>query len=131
MYTTLRLIINQIFKMENFDGRKLAKYIRCLFQATLPLDDSLALQLLTEALDIARQSAAAKDRSLFPREEVEWLVATAFNHAVDFYARGEEDACHQWALRAMELAACMDDGGGLRDVLQDKFAKLTFGVRKQ
>jgi hypothetical protein len=126
----MRLIINQIFKIEKFDCRKLAKYIRCLFQATLPLDDSLALQLLKEALDIARQTAAGKDRSLFPQEEVEWLVATAFNHAVDFYARGEEDACHRWALGAMELAACMGDGARLRDVLQEKFAKLSFGGGK-
>lgn len=51
----MRLIINEIFDIENFDSAKLAKYIRCMFQAVLPLDDGLALQLLGQALQIARE----------------------------------------------------------------------------
>lgn len=127
MFTTMRLIVNQIFRIDDFDCEKLAKYIRCMFQATLPLDDSLAFQLLKEALHIAGQSSG-KSRS-FPPAELEWLAATTFNHAVDFYARGEEDACHQWALGAMDLPTYVDDGG-LRGMLQDKFAKLRFTARK-
>lgn len=61
-----------------------------------------------------------------PSAEVEWLVAAAFNHAIDYYARGEEESCHRWALRAMHLAEYVGDGGLLRDTLQDKFAKLQF-----
>lgn len=58
--------------------------------------------------------------------ELEWLVATTFNHAIDFYAHGEEDPCHRWALRAMDLAAYLEDNGQLQNVLQAKFAKLRF-----
>lgn len=78
---------------------------------------------------MARQTAEGS-RS-FPAAELEWLAASSFNHAVDFYAHGEEHACHKWALVAMDLAAYIDDGGGLRDLLQDKFAKLRFTARKQ
>jgi hypothetical protein len=62
----------------------------------------------------------------FPRVELEWLVATVFNHAVDFYARGDEHQCHSWALKAMDLAEYVTDGGDLGNTLQDKFAKLRF-----
>lgn len=55
VYATIRLIINEIFELEKFDNEKLAKYIRCMFQAILPLDDTLALQLLDQALQITRE----------------------------------------------------------------------------
>ena len=55
---------------------------------------------------------------------MEWLVATSFNHGIDYYARGQEELCHGWALKAMDLAEYVDDGGKLRDLLQEKFAKL-------
>ncbi|POR34574.1 Uncharacterized protein TPAR_05222 [Tolypocladium paradoxum] len=130
VYATMRLIINEIFELENFDNEKLARYIRCMFQAILPLDDALALQLVDQALQIAREGhQSTQVRRPFPSAELEWLVATTFNHAVDFYARGEEDPCHRWALKAMDLAEYVGDGGGLAATLQDKFAKLRFESR--
>lgn len=51
----MRLIINEIFELEEFDYEKLAKYIRCMFQAILGLDDASALQLVDQALQIARE----------------------------------------------------------------------------
>jgi hypothetical protein len=53
MFTTMRVIINEIFELEHFDGTKLAKYIRCVFQATLLLDDNLALQLVDQAIQVS------------------------------------------------------------------------------
>lgn len=49
------LIINEIFELEQFDSEKLAKYIRCVFQATRPLDSSMALQLLDQAIEVAEE----------------------------------------------------------------------------
>lgn len=60
---------------------------------------------------------------------MEWLVARSFNHAVDCYARAEEELCGAWALKAIELAGWMDDGGELRGVLEGKFAKLNFEAK--
>jgi hypothetical protein len=51
----MRKIINEIWALESFDATKLAKYTRCLFQATLPLDDNLAMRLLDEACSKARE----------------------------------------------------------------------------
>jgi hypothetical protein len=49
-----------------------------------------------------------------------------FNHAIDLYARGEEEMCQKWALKAMELAAYMKDDGQMKLLLEAKFSKLRF-----
>lgn len=53
-------------------------------------------------------------------------MASTFNHAIDYYARGDEDLCHRWALRAMDLAEHVDDAGGLAATLRDRLARLQF-----
>lgn len=124
-FTTMRFIVNQIFKTEQFDSDKLARYIRCIFQAALPLDDAVAMQVLDQAVDVSRQCAQVSRP--FPPAELEWLAVTAFNRAVDLYARGRQGPpCHRWALGALELAGHMDDGGRVGHVLQSKFASLRF-----
>ncbi|PTB63793.1 SPO22-domain-containing protein [Trichoderma citrinoviride] len=124
LFSTMRLIINEMYELKQFDYEKLAKYIRCMFQAILGLDDTCALQLVDQAIQIAREGNETGTQ--LPSAELEWLVATTFNHAIDYYARGEEEPCHRWALKAMHLAEYVGDGGLLRDTLQDKFAKLQF-----
>lgn len=64
-----------------------------------------------------------------PSIEVEWLVATTFNHGIEYYVGGEGGPCHCWALRAMDLANYVDDGGVMRDTLHHKFAQLQFEGR--
>ncbi|KAJ6439499.1 TPR-like protein [Purpureocillium lavendulum] len=124
LYAAMRLIVNEIFELENFDGPRLAKYMRCIFQAVLPLDDGLALQLLDQALQLARE--AAQMLTPFGALELEWLVASSFNHAVDQFARGDEAGCHRWALKAMDLAGQVDDNGALAAALHDRFARMRF-----
>lgn len=53
----MRLIINEIFSLEQFDNQQLAKYMRCMFQAILPLNDSLAFQVVEQAVQIAREGS--------------------------------------------------------------------------
>ncbi|KAK7423893.1 sporulation-specific protein 22 [Neonectria punicea] len=125
LYATMRLIINQIFELEDFDNQRLAKYIRCMFQAILPLDDNLALQVVDQALQIAREGSQMQNP--FPGDELDWVVATTFNHAIDILARGDEALCHRWALKALDMAEYMDDGGDMRNVLQERVVKLGFG----
>ncbi|KAH7153095.1 meiosis protein SPO22/ZIP4 like-domain-containing protein [Dactylonectria macrodidyma] len=124
LYATMRVIINQIFELEDFDNQSLAKYVRCMFQAILPLDDNLALQVVDQALQIAREGNQMQKP--FPSDELDWVVATTFNHAIDILARGDEALCHQWALKALDMAEYMDDGGDMRNVLQERVLKLGF-----
>lgn len=57
LHRILKLIINEIWKLEHFDQHKLAKYMRCLFQAVLPHGDDLALEVLDNVLGVAKDSA--------------------------------------------------------------------------
>ncbi|KAI6780858.1 uncharacterized protein J7T54_007338 [Emericellopsis cladophorae] len=120
LYTTLRLLINSLHTLSPMNASLLTKYIRTLFHAMLPLDDTLALTLIDQAVEIA-----AEVKTL-PKTELEWLVARTFNHAIDYYARGEEEDCRIWARKGMALAGAMSDGGVLRTMLEERFAKLRF-----
>lgn len=62
----------------------------------------------------------------FPADELDWVVATTFNHAIDVYARGDGELCHRWAFKALKLAECMDDGGRMKEVLEERVVKLRF-----
>ncbi|KAL7969957.1 meiosis protein SPO22/ZIP4 like domain-containing protein [Trichoderma sp. SZMC 28014] len=127
MFSTMQLIINEIFELEKFDYEKLMKYIRCMFQVILGTDDVSALQLIDQALQIAGEANEIGNK--LPSAEVEWLVATTFNHGTEYYVRGESDSCHRWALKAMDLATYVDDGGVMKDMLHDKFCRLQFDGR--
>ncbi|CCT61743.1 related to transcription factors [Fusarium fujikuroi IMI 58289] len=122
VYGTMRLIINEIFSLEQFDNQQLAKYMRCMFQAILPLDDNLAFQVVEQAVQIAREGSQVQKP--FPAEDLDWIIATTFNHAIDILARGDEDLCQQWAMKALDLTKYMDDNGDMRDMLQERVVKL-------
>lgn len=55
-------------------------------------------------------------------------MTTSFNHAIDFYARSEEEKCLRWAHKARDLATFMKDGGKYKKLLQDRLGKLRFGA---
>ncbi|KAK1659678.1 meiosis protein SPO22/ZIP4 like-domain-containing protein [Colletotrichum godetiae] len=117
LYSTLGVIMK---------GDRLAKYIRCMFHAVLPLDAALGQRLMKQAVDVARDSR--KSQHPFPAEELEWLVTTAFNQAVDMYNVRQDDECNTWADLAMNLAHYADDGGELEKRVQENRMKLKFDL---
>lgn len=62
----------------------------------------------------------------YPTEELEWVVTTTFNRAVEFYSTSQDKACRRWAEKAISLADLNNDGGLLRQLLQTKFMNLTW-----
>jgi hypothetical protein len=60
LYSTLKLLVNEIWSLERFGNDRLAKYLRLLFQAVLPLDGPAALQIIDQAREIVRQSAEVR-----------------------------------------------------------------------
>lgn len=64
MFSTMQLIINEIFELEKFDYEKLMKYIRCMFQVILGTDDISALQLIDQALQIAGEANEVRFSSI-------------------------------------------------------------------
>ncbi|KAK0626986.1 meiosis protein SPO22/ZIP4 like-domain-containing protein [Immersiella caudata] len=127
LYSTMRKIINEIWALDSFDATKLAKYTRCLFQATLPLDDSLAMRLLDEACSKARE--LREGDASWPEEEVEWMASTAFNHGIDCFGSQETERAKEWVTKAINLSRYCNDEGGLERALQERYLRLNFDAR--
>ena len=74
------------------------------------------------------QADTSQIPDLYPRDELEWLVTTSFNHAVDLHCAAPEDAegngAQTWAEKALGLAMLAGDGKGLHGVLMGKWMKL-------
>jgi len=56
LFTVMRTIVNELWELEGFGAKKLAKYNRCLFQATLARNNELAFHLIKETCDMAREA---------------------------------------------------------------------------
>jgi hypothetical protein len=143
-YSTLRTVINQIWTLKRFEIDKLAKYMRCLLQVTLPYDDAVAHDLMSEIFERVKESDSVSashqsfDRCLdryadsrqadksFPPEELEWLITTAFNHGVDMYLAHQDELCKEWVAHAFNMVALHRDGGLLQASLQDHYTHLTW-----
>ncbi|KAL2263859.1 hypothetical protein VTK26DRAFT_4655 [Humicola hyalothermophila] len=123
LYSAMRKIVNEIWVLESFDAVKFAKYTRCLFQATLPLDDGLAMNLLDEACSKARE--LRESEASWPEEELEWMATTGFNHAIDCYSAHETERAKDWASKAINLAHYCKNGS-LEEILQRKYVQLSF-----
>ncbi|KAG8164456.1 hypothetical protein KVR01_006374 [Diaporthe batatas] len=125
LFSVLRNIINQISALEPTDPAKLAKYTTCLFQVVAPSNDDLAGMLLEEALSMARDAhGVSYTPAAWPSKELEWIVATAYNHAVDLWGRDQKEKWLWWAQKAISIAHFCDDGGHLEGQLQRKCARL-------
>ncbi|KAK2008451.1 SPO22-domain-containing protein [Colletotrichum eremochloae] len=111
LYSTLGII-----------GDRLAKYIRCMFHAVLPLDAALGQRLMKQAIDVARDSCGGSHP--FPPEELEWLVTVSFNQAVDAYNVQQDGECAKWAELAINLVQYADDGGGLEATVHKNWAEM-------
>ena len=119
----LQSLINTAFQ-KSHDIQQLCKWIRCLFQMGMKVNDKLALQCLDQAIRIAR---SCKDSSTpYDAVELEWLSATAFNCAVDFYSAGDEANCRVWAETALSLAGEASDEGQFLKTLREKYSTLSW-----
>jgi hypothetical protein len=143
----LQKIINSSWHNNDGDPVKLARWIRCLFQISLTFDDRVSLQCLDRATEIATKlKEVSNARRLFalvfcsrttltflaplqqpesyPSDEVEWLAATSFNRAVDFYCASDDVNCRIWAEKSLTLSAVAGVGIGLHQVLTEKYQEL-------
>lgn len=80
----LTVVQRLLDKMLMMKGRKLgdiSRFIRSLVQLSLVKDFNFAEEFLTQAVELARNSQ--KDDP-YPPEELQWLVATTWNKAIDF-----------------------------------------------
>ncbi|KAF2432077.1 SPO22-domain-containing protein [Tothia fuscella] len=133
----IQRIINTAWKATK-NAQNLAKWIRCLFQiAVESSNEIIALYCIDQATMFAKKwkEIAGKGKgkegngesNVFPATELEWLAATAFNRAVEFYCVEDDGNCRIWAEKAMMLAGEGSDGGALGRLLQERYKGLMFG----
>lgn len=98
----MRELVNQVWSVQHFGDEKLAKYMRCLLKATLPMKHEIPLSLIREISTMVKQSASSNHH--FPPIELEWIVITAFNHGVDLYGIHEDELSRAWISHALTMA---------------------------
>lgn len=62
----------------------------------------------------------------YPSVELEWLATTSFNRAVDYYCTSDDNKTKLWAEKSLTLAAALDDGGALLNLLREKYSGLSW-----
>lgn len=90
-------IINQSWRSTNGNVPKLARWLRCVFRITFDADPESSLDVLDQVV------AVHNDR--YPRDELEWLAATAFNQCVDHQLASDTKGAQTWGEKALKLAS--------------------------
>ncbi|OJJ47130.1 hypothetical protein ASPZODRAFT_25206 [Penicilliopsis zonata CBS 506.65] len=124
----------------------LPRHLRCLFQlAMIPsqdasqgdrredesadktgIHDSLAEYAIDQALSLAdRNQPQPLVDFYYPDEELEWMAAMAFNHAVDLYIAAADEDWKRWVQKAISLAdLSRRPGTSLGRLLRNRMTKL-------
>jgi hypothetical protein len=113
----------------------IARWLRCLFQVSLLPSSTLALECIAHATSLAASPpvslAGESGGDAFPQIELEWLAASTFNHAIDFYSAGDDENFTLWATSALQLAEKARDGGALAGLLRERYSKLLWQADEQ
>lgn len=120
----LQTIINHTQRAQTADTIHLARWLRCLFQIAADFSEDVGLQCLEQSHIIAQRTWGTSQP--FPNVELEWLATTAFNRAVDYYCTSDDVKTKLWVEKALMLAGDVDDGGNLRQLLEEKYSGLSW-----
>lgn len=63
-------------------------------------------------------------QSPFPADDLDYVIAATFNHAIDMSGRDDQKLCHKWALKALELAEYVNDGGDMKHTLCERAVEM-------
>ncbi|KAK4996267.1 sporulation-specific protein 22 [Elasticomyces elasticus] len=150
IFDVIQRMINLTWRHSDHDIVKLSRWLRCLYQMALSLDDAVSLVCLDQAVRFCKQSQGVQVRSAlcgtpgplsilanvdfvilrlqykdrYPKEELEWLAATSFNRAVEAYCASDEVTSRVWAEKALTVAQLAGDD--LHGLLQGRWVRLTF-----
>ncbi|KAB8339033.1 hypothetical protein FH972_021969 [Carpinus fangiana] len=112
---------------------KLARWLRLLYQlaagaaSTQPgIAASGGGDETASRQAVVRRVCAAADAAAYPVEELEWLVATTFNAAVDAYCAGDRGGCLRMGELALEVAERVRDGGRMRDGVRERLGRMVW-----
>lgn len=81
IFTILRKVLDKMITTGRKRLENIARLIRSVVQLALLKDWNFAAEMLSQALELARN---AEPGDKYPGEEIEWLVATTWNKSIDF-----------------------------------------------
>jgi hypothetical protein len=123
MHKLMTLIVDSAYK-DGMDIAKIARWIRIALAIELEeSSDAAALDFLKQAFIIAK-ARYGSTRSPYPDNELRWLVAIAFNQAVDLFSRDESTGGMLWLDNTVKVAQYVADDGALHAHLRSKQEQL-------
>ncbi|KAF7189672.1 hypothetical protein HII31_08992 [Pseudocercospora fuligena] len=132
--TLLQKIINETWKTQEKDIRKVSRWLRFTFSLTINDQSDFALKLLSQAAAMAEKGSRGK-QDPYPDSELRWLASMGFNHAIDLISSGgvgggDGDLAEKWIDTALEVARWVDDEGQLHKVLHDSREEVRERVKR-
>jgi hypothetical protein len=91
-----------------------------------PPSSSSPLKKLAIEVEVNTTNMDGQNPDRYPPVELEWLATTAFNLAVDYYVQENDGKAKIWAEKALSLTEWVEDGGGLKDSLMEKYSALVW-----
>ncbi|KAL6711348.1 sporulation-specific protein 22 [Coniothyrium glycines] len=127
LLSVLQKIIGLTCRQSDSDITKLARWIRCLFQLSLPVDEGICLKCIEQVTHIAAKRHGDVER--YPKTDLEWLAISTFNQAVDFFLREDDESDAKtklWAEKSFVIAQWIEDDGKIRDLLMERYSGMHF-----
>lgn len=101
-----------------------AKWYRVMYTLALDQPTDTVAATIDQICDAA--DTAALSETAYPTEELEWVVTTTFNRAVDAYCGSDERMFRTLGAAALRLAERMQDRGAMRGVLMERLARMSW-----
>lgn len=100
------------------DIPRVSRWFRMLFTLSLTRDAKTLDNLAIKLLQIIRDNLKS-----YPVDEIQWLAAKAFNHAVDIHGTGDVDRCHRMCEIALNIGNYAQDDN-LKHQIQTNYQQI-------
>ncbi|KAI8912349.1 hypothetical protein DFJ77DRAFT_81035 [Powellomyces hirtus] len=116
VFLTIQATLNTIMKREpEFDMRKFSQWFRILIRTSLVANKPAALGLYQQVLSILKSSTG---ESSYPKQEIEWLMVTAWNLGCEYWSTNDSDYAKKWCELAMALSDYVDESPLITQIRQ-------------
>lgn len=103
-FSVIEALTNASLSSGDCDIKRLSRWLRMLFTISLSREQAVLDNFASKLLEIIRDNS-----SLYPQDEIQWLAARSFNHAVDIHGTGNVDRCHRMCELALNIGNFAQD----------------------
>ncbi|SCZ89131.1 BZ3500_MvSof-1268-A1-R1_Chr1-1g00981 [Microbotryum saponariae] len=99
----LEKTLHTLFYRKDLDSPTLGAWLRVMISSLLASAPGQALTYVKHALTFVKTLTG------YPRDEVQWLVATTWDRGLDLFSVRDLEPAEEWCQLAVELAQCIDE----------------------